>query len=107
MPNSVSTITCSIKGFIDYMAVERRLSPKTIRSYSEGVGYFVRQVGDLPIGAIQINHFIALKARMAERGVGASRIAGVINAMKCLLGYARDVLHVPILDLTAIRVPRA
>jgi integrase len=26
--------------------------------------------------------------------------------MKCLLGYARDVLQIPVLDMTAIKVPR-
>lgn len=106
MQNSIATVTNSLPGFIDYMTVERRLSPRTIGSYSEGVRYFARQVGDLPIEAIRLNHFIAFKARMAERSAGASRIAGVINAMKCLLGYARDVLHIPVLDMTAIKVPR-
>jgi len=80
-PNDSPTIDKALPGFIDYMTVERRLSPRTIGSYSEGVRYFARQVGDLPIDVIQLNHFIAFKARMAERGAGASRIAGVINAM--------------------------
>src|SRR5713226_5987065 len=101
MQNSTPTVTDSLRGFIDYMTVERRLSPRTIGSYSEGVGYFARQVGDLPINVIQLNHFIAFKARMAERRAGASRIAGVINAMKCLLGYARDVR---ISRFTAVRL---
>jgi len=105
-PNDSPTIGKALPGFIDYMTVERRLSPRTIGSYSEGVRYFARQVGDLPIDVIQLNHFIAFKARMAERDAGPSRIAGVINAMKCLLGYARDVLHIPVLDMTAIKVPR-
>ncbi len=60
MQHSIPTVTDSLRGFIDYMTVERRLSPRTIQSYSEGVGYFARQVGDLPIEGIQLNHLARL-----------------------------------------------
>jgi len=101
------TIIHSLPGFLDYMAAERRFSPKTIKTYREAVTYFTRQVGDLPLGGITLNHFISFKARMGERRTGESRIAVIVNAMKCLLVYARDVLQLPILDLGAIKVPRA
>jgi site-specific recombinase XerD len=102
-----TTITNSLPGFLDYMAAERRFSPRTIKTYREAVTFFTRQVGDLPLASIALNHFISFKARMAERGAGESRIAIIVNAMKCLLVYARDVLQIPILDLGAIRAPRA
>src|SRR6266851_10404646 len=101
------TIIHSLPGFLAYMTAERRFSPKTIKTYREAVTYFTRQVGDLPLGGITLNHFISFKARMGERRTGESRIAVIVNAMKCLLVYARDVLQLPILDLGAIKVPRA
>jgi integrase len=43
---------------------------------------------------------------MTARGVGESRIAGVVYALKSLLGYARDVLKISVLDLTKVKAPR-
>lgn len=88
------------------MAVEKRFSPLTVSKYHGNVRWFVRDVGDLVIPALCLNDFISLKARMTERGARASRIAGVIFAMKSALSYAHDVLGVPILDLRSVKAPR-
>lgn len=100
------TVNQTLSGFADYMTAERRLSQRTIENYQEAVRYFTKQVGDLPIVDIRLNHFISLKARMGARGAGASRIGSIIIGMKCLLVYARDVLQIPVVDLTAIKAPR-
>jgi site-specific recombinase XerD len=100
------TVNQILSGFADYMTAERGFSRRTVKGYLEAVRYFTKQVGDLPIVDIGLNHFISLKARMSARGAGASWTRNVIIGMKCLLGYARDILKLPVLDLTAIRAPK-
>ena len=101
------TIAEALLGFVDYLSVERRFSPATVKKYRENTLMYVRHVGNPAITDIHLHHFISLKGRMTERGAHESRIAGVICALKCLLTYARDILHVPVIDLTTVKVPRA
>lgn len=100
------TITGTLQGFIDYMTTERACRPRTIQNYRESTTFFVKQMGDMPVADITLHHFISFKARMAERGAHESRIAHILTAMKNLLRYAKDVLNVPIMDLSAVTVPR-
>lgn len=104
--DSGPTISQALPGFTEYMTVERRFSPTTIGKYRDNVDWFRRDVGDLPLGEIRLTHFMALKSRMSGRGTRASRIAGVVFAMKSLLAYGRDFLGVAVLDLKNIGVPR-
>jgi hypothetical protein len=104
--NSAYTVLDALPGFLDYMVAERMFSPATIKKYRESIGWFLRDVGNLSIATIGYQHLISLKSRMAARGVGESRIAGVVYALKSLLGYARDVLKIPVLDLTRVKAPR-
>ena len=46
---------------------------------------------DIPITALRLPHFITFKSRMSQRHAGESRIASILNAVKCLLVYARDM----------------
>jgi site-specific recombinase XerD len=91
---------------MEYMRAERRFSTNTVERYRYNVNCFRRDVGDLLLVEIKPTHFIALKSRMNERGARASRIAGVIFAMKSLLTFARDFLGIAVLDLKNIAVPR-
>jgi integrase/recombinase XerD len=100
------TISQALPGFIEYMTAERRFSINTVQRYRYNVNCFRRDVGDLLLGEIKPMHFIALKSRMSARGARASRIAGVIFAMKSLLTFARDFLGVAVLDVKNIAVPR-
>ncbi len=101
------TVANVLPKFVEYMSVELRFSPATIEKYQDNVRGFLRDVGDLPITEMGIEHFISIKARMAERGAKAARMASVICALKCLLAYARDILAVPVLDLSKVKVPRS
>ena len=104
---NLTTVKDVLPGFADYMQVERQFSPATREKYLDGVRWFLRDVGDLPVRDIGLRQFISLKARMVQRGAGESRIAGVIFGLKSLLRYARDVLKIPVLDLQQVRAPRA
>jgi site-specific recombinase XerD len=89
------------------MSVERRFSPTTISKYQDNVRWFVRDVGNLPLADIRLEHFIALKSRMDARGAREARVASLIFAMKSLLTYARDILGIPVMDVRRIRAPRS
>jgi integrase/recombinase XerC len=108
MPTSShASIKNALSGFLDYMSAERRFSPGTVKKYREAIDAFVRDAGDLVLAEIQLEHFIALKARMAQRGVREARIGGVVSALKSMLTYARDVLGIAVTDLAKIKAPRA
>ena len=100
------TISETLPEFVDYAIAEKRLAPKTRRGYMEAIRYFIARVGDHPVQELNLHHFVALKAEMVKRGIGASRIASIINAMKCLLAYARDMLEIPVLDFTKLKTPK-
>jgi len=100
------TITDLIPQFLDYMKVERGFSPITMSKYHENVLWFVQHIGDKRIVDIQLKDFLSLKAFMSKRGVGASRISGLIYAVKCLLLYAQDILQLPVLDLKKVKGTR-
>jgi integrase/recombinase XerD len=102
-----ATISDILPGFIEYMSVERRFSRSTIAKYRANVGWFVRDVGNLAIRDIRLEHFVALKSRMDARGAREARMASLIFAMKSLLVYARDVLGIQVVDIRKIRARRS
>jgi site-specific recombinase XerD len=101
------TILGLVPGFCEYMEAERHLSPRTIRGYHEAVRFFAKLMGDSPITNLRLPHFIAFKSRMLQRHAGESRIASILNAVKCLLVYARDIQQLSVLDIASIKAPRA
>jgi integrase/recombinase XerD len=55
---------------------------------------------------IGLQHFVTFKTRMADRNVSNSWVRNIIHALKTLLTYARDVLDIPVMDITRIKAPR-
>jgi integrase/recombinase XerD len=100
------TISELLPGFTDYLKVERRRSPRTIKGYREGIKFFTKIMGDISVSDLTLKVFISFKARMVERGAGESRVGGIINGMKSILMYTRDVLEIPVMDVSAIKAPR-
>lgn len=100
------TVRHTHPGFMDYMKVERRFSMATIKKYGENIDWFVREMGDLPVAHIGLQHFISLKARVDQSGSKEARTASLICALKCFLVYARDTLGLDIPDLTKVTIPR-
>lgn len=87
------------------MTVERNFSLNTRIKYEEAIRMFARLIGDFPLSEMQLPHFISFKAAMAQRGAKEARTAVIVNAVKCLLIYAQDVLGIPILDLSRVKTP--
>jgi site-specific recombinase XerD len=101
------TIEDTLPGFVDYMKAERNFSAATATKYHDNVRWFLRDIGNLSISDIGLEHFISLKARMTARGAREARVASVVCAMKALITYARDVLRMATLDLTKVKAPRS
>jgi integrase/recombinase XerD len=100
------TIYALIEGCCEYMYAERHLRPKTISGYREALRFFAKQMDDPKVSDLTVANFISFKAKMARRGAGESRIGSIINAIKCLVTYSRDILHIPVLEPSAIKAPK-
>jgi len=107
MSTHAQSISESIPGFVDYMKAERGFSPVTVHKYRESLRWFIRIVGDRRVSSLSLQDIIQFKARMNERGTGPSRTAGVLYALKAFLAYARNLLHLDVIDTSAIRAPRS
>jgi len=102
----IVTISSLLPKFIDYMAIERRFTPATIKKYREDLEWFMRHIGDLPVTDIRAEHFFAIKSQLTKKGAHASRISSVIAGLKCLLIYCETSLHLSVFDPKHIRAPR-
>lgn len=101
-----ATISQILPGFVEYMWAEKRFAAATVSKYKENILSFMREVGDLPVTELGLVHIVTLKSRMAARGAQEARMASMIFAIKSLLVYARDVLLIRVMELSAIRAPK-
>jgi integrase/recombinase XerD len=100
------TILALVEGCCEYMYAERHLRPKTISGYREAMSFFAKLMGNPRVSDLTVTDFISFKAKMARRGAGESRIGSIVNAVKCLLTYSQDILHIPVLERSSIRAPK-
>lgn len=104
--NLKPTISTLQQSFLDYSQFEKSFSPETIAKYNDCLRSFIKTVGDVPIDKIQIDHFIQLKRKLAHRGVGEARVAGIVFAMKSFLRYCKEVQEIECLDSSKIKSPK-
>ena len=100
------TILALVEGCCEYLYAERHLRPKTISGYREALRFFAKQTGNPKVSDLTVTQFISFKAQMGRRGAGESRIGSIINAVKCLLAYSRDILRLPVLEPSSIKAPK-
>jgi site-specific recombinase XerD len=92
--------------FLEWSRYEMRRSPWTVRRYGEGVSWVIRHIGDRPVSRLNLGHLLELRKRIEERGCGEARIAGILNSLRSLLKFCREVLRVEALDPRQVRLPR-
>ena len=92
--------------FLEWSRYEMRRADWTVRRYGEALSWVIRDIGDQPVAGLNIGHLMELRRRMEERGCGPARIAGILNAVRSLLKFCRDVLHVEALEPERVRLPR-
>jgi site-specific recombinase XerD len=95
-----------IEGFLEYAQYEIGFSPQTIIKYRDSLRCFIRDVGDKEVESIDLQDFVRAKRIMIERGVGGSRIASVVYAMRSFLGYCERFLKLATLNPKEIRPPK-
>jgi len=72
----------------------------------ENIRWLARNFTDFNVSQLTLADVISMKARLAERGVGASRVASIIYALRAFLMYARDICRLPVVDLSGMKAPR-
>lgn len=83
-----------------------RRSPLTIVRYREALGWVIRDIGDQPVATLNVGHVLSLRRNPEQRGCGEARVAGILNALRSVLKFSREVLRLPALDPQQVRVPR-
>jgi len=81
-------------------------SPLTIARYREALNWVIRDIGDLPVAALNVGHVLSVRRNMDQRGCGEARVAAILNALRSFLRFCREVLRLGALDPRQIRVPR-
>lgn len=103
-PNT--TILSLVSRCCEYMYGERHFTRKTILGYREAIFFFAKVMGNPKVEDLTIDHFITFKAEMGRRGAGESRTASIINGVKCLLVYCRDIRRIPVMQVETIKAPK-
>src|SRR5437773_5062849 len=101
------TLSALLPDFVAYLSSERRFSVGTVYTYRENILWVVRHVGDAAVADIDFQWIVNIKAHLIANGAGSSRVAGITYALKNALIFARDVLGVPVMNVTLIRAPGA
>src|SRR6266852_5646560 len=101
------TLSSLLPGFVAYLISERRFSAGTVCKYRENIRWVIRHWGDAAVADIDFQWIVNAKSDLVAKGVGPSRVAGIIYALKNALVFARDVLGVPVMNVALIRAPGA
>ncbi len=83
-----------------------RRSPLTIARYREALRWVIRDIGDQPVATLNVGHLLSLRRKTEQRGCGEARVAGILNALRSLLKFCREVLRLLAPDPQQVRVPR-
>ena len=92
--------------FLEWARYEMRRSPLTIARYQEALRWVIRDIGDQPVATLHVGHVLSLRRNMEQRGCGAARVAGILNALRSFLKFCREVLQLRALDPQQVRIPR-
>lgn len=95
-----------LEGFLEYARYELNFSPQTIIKYRDSLKSFMRDIGDKPVEAYEVQEFVRLKKLMMERGLSESRISSVVYAVRSFLAYCRNFLELQTLQPKQIRPPK-
>jgi integrase/recombinase XerC len=95
--------------YLQHLRVERRLAPRTLAMYGDGLGWLQQLADDdgVALGQAQAHHIRGWAARLRERGLGPRSIAIALAAWRGLYkhwGRERLVTHNPV---DGIRPPKA
>ena len=76
--------------FYDWAKYEKNLSPNTIKDYKRALSVFKKDIGDLDVERLKLEHFFEWKKKCLERGVGEYCLAGYIFNLRSFLRFCRE-----------------
>jgi len=91
--------------FYGWSRYDRNLSPVTIEDYKRSLRVFKKDIGDLEVEEIKLDHFSKWKQRCLERGVGAYCLAGYLFNMRSFLKYCQ-YKGFKVIDPSEIKPPK-
>ena len=89
-----ATAPALLRGYLEHLAHERRLSAHTVRSYGRDVHALLEQAGGLALRELQPAHIRRFVSQLHARGLDGRSLARVLSAWRGFFTYlARDHGH--------------
>jgi integrase/recombinase XerC len=80
-----------VRGFLDYLTHERRLSAHTTGSYARDLAALLELAGDIPLERLQVQQIRRFVAQLHGRGLDGRSLARMLSAWRGFFKYlARD-----------------
>lgn len=94
--------------FISYGRAERNYAAETLTKHRDCFSVWILpNLGDVELAVMSRLDVLALRSRMADKGVGIDRHYGVLTTLKVFLKFCREVLKVDCLDPDSeVRLPQ-
>jgi integrase/recombinase XerC len=95
--------------FLSHLALERRLSPRTVEAYRRDVECLLSLAQDTPLAELTVHHVRRFVARLAARGLAGRTVARMLSAWRTFYRYlARDHAYTrnPVDGLGAPKSPK-
>lgn len=105
-PERQATMSELLPYFLAHAKLELGLANETLEKYRDGLIWIIRWLGNIPPQQIRQQHVLVIKARCAERKVGAARTSSIIYAFKSFLKFCRLAVGLETIDVKDIKAPR-
>ena len=80
-----------LRGYLEHLANERRLSRHTLENYARDIATLLGLSGDTPLKQLQVHHVRRHVAQLHSRGLGGKTLARMLSAWRGFFHYlARD-----------------
>lgn len=78
----LSASSALLKGFLDHLAHERRLSPHTVEGYGRDIGMLLECAGETPLEKLQVHEIRRFAAQAHGKGLDPRSIARMLSAWR-------------------------
>jgi integrase/recombinase XerC len=81
----------TLRGFLAYLAHERRYSPLTVENYARDIRRLFGLAGDTPLGQLKSHHIRRYVGQLHGQGLGGRSLARMLSAWRGFYGYLMRV----------------
>ncbi|MGI6166338.1 MAG: site-specific tyrosine recombinase XerD [Limnochordia bacterium] len=95
-------------GFVNYLALERGLSPNTVEAYRSDLEDFVSFLSgfDCPLLAVDQTVVLAYLVDLRKRGMSTATTARRMNALRCFYGFYHEIGKLKVLPTDQLTAPK-